>query len=59
MIFYISFILFHFQAGLNIPSKKVFKKSKQPTYPNFVQDVTGTTHIFLFGQNSIFDKSVI
>ena len=37
---FISVILFHFQAGLNTPSKKSFQKSKQPTYPNFVQDVT-------------------
>ena len=39
--FYISFVLFHFQAGLNIPRRKVFKKiSILPTYPNFFQGVT-------------------
>ena len=32
--FYISFVLkiFHFQAGLNIPRKKVMKKKKFPIY---------------------------
>ena len=38
--FYISFVLFHFQAGLNIPRRKVLKKKILPTYPNFFQGVT-------------------
>ena len=37
--FYISFVLYHFQACLNIPIK-VFKKKKYPTYPIFFHDVT-------------------
>ena len=33
--------LIHFQAGLNIPGKKVFKKNNLlPTYPNFFEGVT-------------------
>ena len=41
--FYISFVLFHFQIGLNIQRRKVFKKQKNSillTYPNFFQGVT-------------------
>ena len=51
--------LMHFQAGLNIPRRKVFKKKKKNSilsnYPIFFfQGLTWTTHIFLFGLSELF-----
>ena len=48
----------HFKADIYTPRKKKFsekkeKKSFLPTYPNFFQDVTWTTHILLFGETKM------